>query len=175
MILATSSELVSLRNALLNISDFITHHMEQILVEWEAFAKTFGASADKMSSDELRDHAKQILEFVVDDIRREETTEQTEAKSHGQKLVSVVDDSASMIHGKLRFTSGFTLSQLIAEYRALRASVLKLWQQDGVKSSAANARDVMRFNEAIDQSLADAAVAYSDKLNQRCFLGNFGT
>ena len=166
MILATSSELVSLRNALLNISDFITHHMEQILVEWEAFAKTFGASADKMSSDELRDHAKQILEFVVDDIRREETTEQTEAKSHGQKLVSVVDDSASMIHGKLRFTSGFTLSQLIAEYRALRASVLKLWQQDGVKSSAANARDVMRFNEAIDQSLADAAVAYSDKLNQ---------
>lgn len=140
--------------------------MEQILVEWEAFATTFGAAADKMSSDELRDHAKQILEFVVSDIRREETTEQTEAKSHGRKTASASGDSASMIHGRLRFASGFTLLQLIAEYRALRASVLKLWQQNDASSSAENADDLMRFNEAIDQSLADAAVAYSDKLNE---------
>ena len=86
----------------MNISEFITRHMEQILVEWEAFATTFGAAADKMSGGELRDHAKQILEIVVSDIRREETTEQTEAKSHGQDTVSASDDSASMIHGRLR-------------------------------------------------------------------------
>lgn len=150
----------------MNISEFITRNMEQILVEWEAFATTFGAAADKMSSDELRDHAKQILEFVASDVRREETTEQTEAKSHGRKTASASGDSASMIHGRLRFASGFTLLQLIAEYRALRASVLKLWQQNDASSSAENADDLMRFNEAIDQSLADAAVAYSDKLNE---------
>ena len=53
----------------MNISTFITHHMEQILVEWEMFAKTFGAAADEMSSDELRDHAKQILDFVAKNIQ----------------------------------------------------------------------------------------------------------
>jgi signal transduction histidine kinase len=140
--------------------------VEQILIEWEAFAKTFGAVADKMSSDELRDHAKQILEFVVKDILQKETKEQTEEKSHGQKAASIPEDSASMIHGRLRFASGFTLLQLIAEYRALRASVLKLWEQNGTESSEKNAADIKRFNEAIDQSLADAAVAYSDKLNE---------
>lgn len=140
--------------------------MEQILAEWEAFATSLSTVADKMSSLELRDHAKQILEFVAEDIQRAETTEQTEAKSHGQSPGPTSDDSASMIHGKLRYESGFTLLQLIAEYRALRASVLKLWQQNGEDVSVKSAQDTMRFNEAIDQSLADAAVAYSNKVNE---------
>ena len=149
----------------MNLSTFITHHKEQILVEWEAFATTFGAVTDDMSGEELRDHAGQILEFVAKDIEEEETTEQTEEKSKGKK--SEPDGSASSTHGKLRYASGFSLSQLIAEYRALRASVLKLWKRDGgTPVSAESAEDVMRFNEAIDQSLADAVVAYSDKVNE---------
>lgn len=140
--------------------------MEQLLVEWEAFATTFGAAADKMSGEELRDHAKQILEFVAKDIERDETAEQTEDKSHGQPNDPASDDSASAIHGRLRFSSGFTLLQLIAEYRALRASVLKLWQQNEAANAGQDAEDIVRFNAAIDQSLADAAVAYSEKLNE---------
>lgn len=140
--------------------------MEKILVEWEAFAATFGAASDKMSSLELRDHAKQILEFVARDIEQDRTSEQTDAKSRGEQPTSASDDSASVTHGRLRYASGFTLLQLIAEYRALRASVLKLWKEDGAAALVENPKDIMRFNEAIDQSLADAAVAYSDKLNE---------
>lgn len=150
----------------MKLSQFITRNMEQILVEWEAFATTFGAVADKMSSLELRDHAKQILQFVAKDIQTTESTEQTLAKSHGLGAHPDEDTSASSIHGKLRYASGFTLLQLIAEYRALRASVLKLWQCEHAGSAAENAQDIMRFNEAIDQSLAEAAVAYSDKVNE---------
>lgn len=150
----------------MNISKFIIDHTERLLVEWEAFATTFGAAADKMSSLELRDHAKQILEFIAEDIQRVETKEQTEEKSHGKEGAPGQGDNASTIHGRLRFASGFTLQQLIAEYRALRASVLKLWQEDRCDASEAHVKDMMRFNEAIDQSLADAAVAYSDKLNE---------
>lgn len=149
----------------MRIAEFITAHMEQILVEWEEFATSFGAVADKMSSLELRDHAKQILEFVAKDIEQEESAEQAEAKSHGEQQASP-NDSASMIHGKLRYASGFTLLQLIAEYRALRASVLKLFEQHHSAVSSEHAADITRFNAAIDQSLADAAVAYSDKLNE---------
>lgn len=150
----------------MNISTFITRNMESILAEWEAFATTFGPAADKMTSGELRDHAKQILEFVAVDIQRAETALQTEAKSHGEAPDSACDDSASTTHGELRFASGFTLLQLIAEYRALRASVLKLWQRDDDAMTKERALDVMRFNEAIDQSLSIAAVAYSDKVNE---------
>ncbi|MGK5025781.1 ATP-binding protein [Janthinobacterium sp. RB2R34] len=149
----------------MNIAKFITENMEPILVEWEAFATTFGAVADKMSGRELRDHAKQILQFVAQNIQTAETKEQTHAKSQGMAKTSVNEESASSIHGRLRYASGFTLLQLIAEYRALRASVLKLWEVACGEVSADSAKDVMRFNEAIDQSLAEAAVAYAEKVN----------
>lgn len=148
----------------MDIAQFITDNTEQILVEWEAFAATFGAVADKMSSDELRDHAKQILQFVAADIRTAETQEQSQAKSHGRHQNETSAESASAIHGRLRYSSGFTLLQLIAEYRALRASVLKLWQDSCIAVSAECAQDITRFNEAIDQSLSEAAVAYSGKV-----------
>ena len=150
----------------MTLPEFITTHTEQILVEWEAFARTFGAASDKMSSLELRDHAKQILEFVARDIPRKQSAAQTDAKSHGLAPASASNESASEIHGRLRYASGFTLLQLIAEYRALRASVLKLWNEHDAAALSENPEDIMRFNEAIDQSLADAAVAYSDKLNE---------
>ena len=150
----------------MNLSAYIIQHMEKILVEWEAFAATFGAASDKMSSLELRDHAKQILEFVANDIQQVQSSNETASKSRGEQSTSASDESASVIHGKLRYASGFTLLQLIAEYRALRASVLKLWKEDGAAALVDNPDDIMRFNEAIDQSLADAAVAYSDKLNE---------
>lgn len=148
----------------MDISTFITRNTEQILVEWEAFATTLGAVADKMSGQELRDHAGQILQFVAKNMQEVESSAQTEAKSHGDDAAN--NDSASSIHGALRYESGFTLLQLIAEYRALRASVLKLWQADGTAMTQSCAQDIMRFNEAIDESLASAAVAYSTKVNE---------
>lgn len=150
----------------MNIAKFILSHMEPILTEWEAFAATFGAAAEKMSTLELRDHAKQILEFIALEIEQAESPAQREAKSHGLGPRSDLADSASTIHGKLRFESGFTLLQLIAEYRALRASVLKLWGENNRSTTPDTVEQIMRFNEAIDQSIADAAVAYFDKVNE---------
>jgi signal transduction histidine kinase len=150
----------------MNIAAFITHYMEEILVEWEAFATTFGAVADRMSSLELRDHAKQILEFVVRDIQEVQDEQQTDAKSKGHGPEAAGYDSASMAHGELRYASGFTMQQVIAEYRALRASVLKLWEHETHVESDDALRQVIRFNEAIDQSLAEAAIAYAKKVDE---------
>jgi signal transduction histidine kinase len=150
----------------MNMAKFILGHKEQILTEWDAFAATFGAAAEKMSKLELRDHAKEILEFVAREIETAESPAQREAKSHGLAPCSSLADSASTIHGKLRFESGFTLLQLIAEYRALRASVLKLWGQSHHSATPDTVEQILRFNEAIDQSIAAAAVAYSDKVNE---------
>jgi hypothetical protein len=150
----------------MKISEFIIRNMEQILNEWDKFAKSLGAVTETMSSNDLRDHARQILEFVATDIETAATVEQADAKSQGIGTDTATGDSASSTHGKLRYASGFSLLQVIAEYRALRASVLKLWQQDSAAITVDSARDVMRFNEAIDQSLTNAAVAYSKKVNE---------
>lgn len=151
----------------MNISDFIQNRTESILMEWEVFAKTFGAVTSNMSSVDLRNHARQILDFVAKDIATAESAEQATSKSRGGVTPRLeCDDSASAIHGRMRYASGFTLLQLIAEYRALRASVLRLWRKEGDIDPADRLDDMTRFNEAIDQSLSEAAVAYTAKLNE---------
>jgi hypothetical protein len=48
---------------------------------------------------------------------------------------------------------------MVSEYRALRASVLRLWEEEEDDKE----REMTRFNEAIDETLAESAVWYSDK------------
>lgn len=149
----------------MTISYFIRHNPDRILAEWDEFARSLGAAADEMSREDLRDHARQILEFVAADIDTDESWEQARAKSHDTPAHGD-GRSASSQHGRGRYDSGFTLLQLIAEYRALRASVLRLWQQDQSAQGGDPLETITRFNEAIDQSLTEAAVAYSDRVNE---------
>ena len=46
-----------------------------------------------------------------------------------------------------------TLSQMLSEYRALRASVLRLWAQAHREAGPADVEEITRFNEAIDQAV----------------------
>ena len=62
----------------------------------------------------------------------------------------------------MRQASGFTLTQLTAEYRALRATVLRLWLPHIEPNAVDSSRDMMRFNEAMDQALAESVVTYSE-------------
>ncbi len=60
-------------------------------------------------------------------------------------------NTAAETHALLRAKSGFTINQLAAEYRALRASVLHWWAKAS-EPAAIDPKDVIRFNEAIDQA-----------------------
>jgi signal transduction histidine kinase/ActR/RegA family two-component response regulator len=62
--------------------------------------------------------------------------------------------------------SGFELWAVIAEYRALRASVLRLWRESGPAPDLRDVDDVTRFNESIDQSLTHAVRGYVDQLER---------
>ena len=66
---------------------------------------------------------------------------------------------ASVLHGRGRHGSGFDLPALIAEYRALRASVVRLWHESHPRPDAHDLEDLTRFNESIDHSLTEAVVA----------------
>ena len=68
----------------MSLSDFITRHMEEILVEWEVFARTLGPAADTMDVEALRDHAQEMLTAIAADLSRLQSPAQQEAKSKGE-------------------------------------------------------------------------------------------
>lgn len=143
--------------AAMNLSSFIIGNMEEILVEWEAFAKQVQPESGDMSSVELRDHGKQILEEISREVDCEETDKEKCDKSKGIKP-DANHDSAASEHGTVRHASGFTMPQVISEYRAMRASVLKLWMPKMTSASEQTWNEIFRFNEAIDKALAESAM-----------------
>ncbi|WP_330970034.1 sensor histidine kinase, partial [Lysobacter sp. A3-1-A15] len=130
--------------------------------EWDAFARTQLPAARIMSDKELRDHAKQILQAAAEDIDTAQSTEQQSEKSRGLGPPEGDEDSAASVHGSLRQLSGFSMSQLIAEYRALRATVLRLWFKQVSEVTDATSNDMIRFNESIDQALAESSDTFTN-------------
>ena len=76
---------------------------------------------------QLRDHARDVLEAIAKDLSALQTREAQAAKSKGlaPKLFKAPETSAET-HGFLRACSGFDIRQLTSEFRALRASVMRL-------------------------------------------------
>lgn len=72
----------------------------------------------------------------------------------------------SATHGTLREVNGFSLVQLTAEFRALRASVLRLWLPSISEFNQEVHEELVRFNEAVDQALAESAATFSEHNNQ---------
>lgn len=147
----------------MKLSSFITQHAEDILVEWEAFARTLQPEGAEMSPLALRNHAKQILHAIALDMDTVETPSQQYQKSKGLAPVAVGAETAASTHGTLRQISGFSLTQLTAEFRALRATVLRLWLPKVTALSEDRTNDMVRFNETIDQALAEAVATFSGK------------
>lgn len=143
----------------MTISKFITANSEAILAEWEVFAQTLLPAAADMTSTELRDDAKQMLHAIALDLETDQTARDQTRKAKGD--TRPLQGGAAEVHGALRQASGFTLAQFVAEFRALRASILKLWQQTSEPCSPAVVEDVTRFNESIDQALAASIDRYS--------------
>jgi hypothetical protein len=81
-------------------------------------------------------------------------------------------DHASQVHGVERMGFGFDIIEVVAEYRALRASVLRLWHTSYPQPNLDDLNDITRFNESIDQSLAEAVGSYTQRVEQsrRMFL-----
>ncbi|SFJ42789.1 sensor histidine kinase [Planctomicrobium piriforme] len=151
----------------MRLADFIDANVEPILVEWEAFARGI-ASGEKMDSLALRDHADEILLATVRDMRSAQSAVERLAKSrgHGGGDQSVVLNGASEQHAVGRLGSGFDLLELVSEYRALRASVLRLWHESQPPAHDNDIDDVTRFNESIDQSLAKGVSSYTKRVDQ---------
>jgi len=160
----------------MRLADFIKRDMEAILSEWETFAAAQLPAGADMNSLALRDHAEQLLRAVAEDISSPQNDEERERKSKGRAVRPLeACNTEAETHALLRAQSGFTMNQLAAEYRALRASVLHLWTK-ACEPSAIDPRDVYRFNEAIDQAVAESLAFFGAQMEdeRNLFLGMLG-
>lgn len=160
----------------MRLAPFIETHLEPIVAQWETFAATLLPAAQGMSSLALRDHAASILGAVAKDLRTVQTREAQHAKSEGRApLVSGAPETAAQTHALLRARDGFDINQLVAEYRALRASVLRLWI-DADPLDPNGVEDVVRFNEAIDQAIAESVQRFHQQIerSRNLLLGTLG-
>lgn len=156
----------------MRLAEFIRNNMDPIIGEWEDFARTLVPAADHMGSLTLRDHIQQILDFIIVDMESAQTTEEQADKSRGEKPAAS-NPSAAGIHASLRYDGGFNMDQMVSEYRALRASVVKLWNFSKPDITEKYINDLTRFNESIDQALTESIRDYSKKLelSRNLFLG----
>lgn len=162
----------------MRLGDFILANLEPILSDWEEFARRL-APGSEMGVIALRDHAELILRVTARDMVSSQTAEQQAEKSKGRNgggTESANLDGASTDHAIDRLGSGFNLVEVVAEYRALRGSVLRLWSERTRRADERDLQDLTRFNESIDQSLAEAVRSYTRRVDEsrELFLATLG-
>src|SRR5688572_3487853 len=135
----------------MKLSQFLISHAEEILLEWDAFAATVPHTGKALNQKALRDHAGEILRVIARDLQIPQSAAQQEAKSKGLGDRAQAQTPAET-HADFRMLSGFDIESMITEYRALRASVLKLRARQGV-AGPDEIEEMTRFNEAIDQAI----------------------
>jgi hypothetical protein len=159
------------------MADFIRHNHAAIVKEWIEFARTRSPAGDGMSKLALEDHVVDILKFVAADVESPQTRAEQVDKSHGlAQGDGPFRQSAAEIHSALRLADGFDIDQMVSEYRALRASVVKQWVAGHKSLASTDIEDLTRFNEAIDQAVAESVAHYTKTINHSrdLFLGILG-
>jgi len=159
----------------MRLADFILDNLEPILQSWEDFARTIPGASRTMDVDALRDHAEQMLRTIADDLRTSQSKTEQIDKSIG-KADRSNDETAAETHAILRHDAGFSINEMVSEYRALRSSVLRKWLQEIKSGTDFEVEDMTRFNEAIDQALAESVASYSRTVTstRNIFLGILG-
>lgn len=149
-----------------SLSQFLVDNLGAILGDWESFARTLhGGRA--LRSAHFREDGERMLRSIAADMQAARTPAERRANSRGEGAqLPAGESSASHLHGSRRLLEGFSLPEVIAEFRALRASVIRLWSACVPDADDVALLEVSRFNEAIDQSLAEAVARYIDKVDQ---------
>jgi signal transduction histidine kinase len=146
------------------LSTFIHEHMEEILAEWEVFARSLpvGASMEILA---LRDHAEKMLRSITRDMATDQTASEAADKAYGKSDAGPEGQmNAAQAHGAGRADVGFSIDQMAAEFRALRASVMRLWLLHRRDADLTDLRDMVRFDEAIDQAVAESVRRFSQDI-----------
>lgn len=151
----------------MRLSSFIREHKEEIAEEWVDYARGYIGVAAKMDLKEIRDHIIEMLDRIADDMDTAQTNAQQKVKSKGLKPPVLLHDMPAKEHGSQRVIAGFDIVELSSEFRALRASVLRLWEK--YMKTAIDKDDfeeMIRFNEAIDEAWMHSMARFHNQVDE---------
>ncbi len=147
----------------MTLSDFIETNLQGLIDDWTEYARKVSEDGIDLSDTQLRDSARELLLGIAADMRGAQTAAQQHAKSLGDRPdPDSRFNAVAHRHADDRLVHGFGINALVAEYRALRASVLQRWQTTSQLDATAF-EEMIRFNEAIDQMLAESVRQYAQR------------
>ena len=150
----------------MRLSEFIRQCSDEILGHSVRFARSLEPLANaRVDVDVLRNHLPMILRAIASDLEQPQTRTEAITKSEGAATAGI-GESAAQTHGQLRAESGLSVAQLVAEYRVLRAVVIRLWTDRETALPAQSFSDLIRFNEAIDQAIAESVDFHSAEVER---------
>lgn len=144
----------------MNLADFIEANIEALVDDWAEYALDISQEESQLSERQLRNSAVDILAAIAADMREPQNAAQQEIKSRGEKYAPYSRfNHVAHLHAEDRLSHAFGINDVVAEFRALRATVLRRWQKTSPAGASAF-QDMIRFNEAIDQVLAESVRHY---------------
>ncbi|MGO4402155.1 ATP-binding protein [Achromobacter sp. PAB15] len=150
----------------MNIPSFIREHRDDLIDDWIRYARKLQPTAGNLSEDQLRNSGSEILMAIAVNMERTQNEAQQTAKSFGTKSEGDAGfDFVSVLHADDRRAQGFGLNDVVAEFRALRASVLRKWEAVG-NTDRESFQEMIRFNEAIDQALSESVQQYTKRVER---------
>ncbi|KMZ12180.1 sensor histidine kinase [Candidatus Burkholderia humilis] len=108
-----------------------------------------------------------MLQQIVAEMQRPQTEAQRVAKGEGRSPDNSPGITAvAGAHAEQRLAQALSLRDLVGEYRALRASVVRHWLEASGDEQRPGLRELVRFDEAIDQLLLESIGRYSSSLDR---------
>jgi signal transduction histidine kinase len=137
----------------MSLPHFIHESLEDILSEWE---RDCGA-ATRPEPVARRQHFGKVLRAVADEMKR--------LPASASSPAAALESAPGVPHSHA--------GQLVGDYASLRASVIRQWRRKHPSPSASDLDDLVRFNEAMDRSLAELTATFSpsESQPQALFLG----
>jgi len=148
----------------MSLADFIETDLPGLIKDWTEYALALSQEDSQLTENQLRDSAADILKAIATDMREMQSVAEQETKSRGDKKNASNSsfDRVAHRHAEDRLSHGFSINDVVAEFRSLRATVLRRWQNTS-PSGAAAFQEMIRFNEAIDQVLAESVRHYASR------------
>jgi signal transduction histidine kinase len=151
----------------MTLPDFIEDNLDILVADWTDQLLRLGLRAKLASGLAPHEPVRQLLKALAQDMRQEQSSEHQLAKGRGERPLNAPDVTReAREHADDRLSRGFSINDVVAEYRALRASVARHWMPvcpDGNRLRLAN---LVRLDEAIDQALSEAVARYSSELER---------
>jgi signal transduction histidine kinase len=160
----------------MTLAELIRANLDALVDDWFHYARDRIEVTRTLSTKEIKNSSRMLFTAIADDMDIVQTDHAQFEKARGQRpgnSKGIVEHASE--HADDRVAQGFTLPDLASEFRAARASVMRLLARHDAKREI-RMEEIERFNEAVDEALAISIGRFDAQLDQArdMFLGVLG-